>query len=320
MKRLTTAILIVASGALLPGGAAAQTDTCPGFREIVDAAVPPAVGDRELMSRLLAAKVGPQLGQSFDPAVAEKALGDNLRPGPGCRDRTRTCLYRGQRGSVLQAKLPAGLLTYLNPKRRFDGAKGVNNDVSEEVARRAALDGFAAFGVPAAEIGPPFVRALMAATQDTPLKTPTQVLRAEVHVNVPRHVEGTPVFASRTMAAIDGAGRIARLYVQWPDFSILPGLRPEATLPRPAVVEQVLEKMAADNPCGSVSKVLARIAYVPSSLLERSDESNEVPGDEKVRGFVPALAVFVVPPEVRPGETVLGEQEFVVPLLGAPPQ
>src|SRR6185295_2490274 len=85
MKRLTTAVLIVVSGALLPGGVAAQTDTCPG-----------------------------------------------------CRDRTRTCLYRGQRGSVLQAKLPAGLLTYLNPQRRFDGAKGVNNAVSEELARQAA--------------------------------------------------------------------------------------------------------------------------------------------------------------------------------------
>jgi len=320
MKTLTTAVLVVASAALLPGRAGAQTDTCPGFREIVEAGVPATVGDRDLMARLLAAKVGPQLGQTFDPAVAEKALADNLRPSAACRDRSRPCFYHGQRGSLLRASLPAGQLTYLNPQRRFLAERGVNNDVSEEVARRTALDGLAAFGVPAAETGPPMVRALMAATQDTPLKTRTQILRAEVHVNVSRLVEGTPVVASRTMAAIDGAGRIARLYVQWPDFSLIPGLRVEATLPRPAVVQSVLDKVGTDNPCGSVSKVFARIAYVPTSFLERSEESNEEPGNEKVRGFVPALDVVVVPPEPKLGETSLGEQGFVVPLLGNPPQ
>ena len=321
MKRLIRVIPIVVSGALLPGLAGAQ-GTCPAFRDMAEAAVPSAVGDREVMARLLGVKVGPQLSQNFDSATAEKAVGDHLRPDASCRRAgAAPCFYRNPvSGSVLHLKLPAGRATYLNPGRRFLGARGVDNPVTEAEAQRLALAGFAAFGVPSGEMGPPFVRALMAATQDAPLKTKTQVLRAEVHVNVQRHVEGTPVFASHVMAAVSARDQIARLYVEWPDFSLLPGLSPAGTRPRPAVVESVVEKMGADNPCGSVEHVLAHIAYVPARLADPQDEDNAGPEGENAGAFVPALVVFAVPPEARDGEIQLGEQQFVIPLLAAPPR
>jgi hypothetical protein len=298
MKTLTTAVLVVASAALLPGRAGAQTDSCPGFREIVEAGVPTTVGDRDLMVRLLAAKVGPQLGQTFDPAVAEKALADNLRPSAACRDHSRPCFYHGQRGSLLRASLTAGQLTYLNPQRRFLAERGVNNDVSEEVARRTALDGLAAFGVPAAEIGPPMVRALMAATQDTPLKTPTQVLRAEVHVNVsPRR--GRSRVASRTMAPSTARGGIARLYVR--ARSLIPGLRVEATAPADGRPGRPGED-GRRQPMRSVAKVFAR---TPTSRrrLERS-ENNE-PATRRSAASARVGGRSATSPL---GETSLGEQ------------
>ncbi|PYQ06658.1 MAG: hypothetical protein DMF82_05615 [Acidobacteria bacterium] len=321
MKRLIRAVPFAAAGVLLAGSAPAQ-ETCPGFRDMAEAAVPTAAGDREVMARLLGVKVGAQLSQSFDPATAEKAVGDHLHPDAGCRRAgAAPCFYRNRiSGSVLHLKLPAGRATYLNPSRRFLGARGVDNPVTEAEAQRLALAGFAGFGVPAAEMGPPFVRALMAATQDAALKTKTQILKAEVHVNVQRHVEGTPVFASRLMAAVSAKDQIARLYVEWPDFSLLPGLSPAGTRPRPAVVESVVEKMGADNPCGSVAHVMAHIAYVPARLADPQEEDNGGAEGENAGAFVPALVVFAVPPEARDGEVQLGEEQFVVPLLTPPPR
>jgi len=159
----------------------------------------------------------------------------------------------------------------------------------------------------------------MAAAQDTQLLVRTQVLRAEVHVNFTRQVGGVPVVGSRSMAAIGSDNQIARLYVEWPDFSLIPGLAPEATRPRPAVVASLVEKLASDNPCGTVGRLLARIAYVPASFLERRGEDNGGPNEHLPKGYVPALAVFVVPPDVRDGRSGLAEQEVFIPLLGPTP-
>ena len=41
------------------------------------------------------------------------------------------------------------------------------------------------------------------------------------------------------VAAIGTDGKVARLYVPWPDFTILPGLCPADTLPRAAVVARL---------------------------------------------------------------------------------
>jgi len=68
MKRLIRAVPFAAAGVLLAGSAPAQ-ETCPGFRDMAEAAVPTAAGDREVMARLLGVKVGAQLSQSFDPAT-----------------------------------------------------------------------------------------------------------------------------------------------------------------------------------------------------------------------------------------------------------
>jgi hypothetical protein len=324
-RQQATLLLIFGAGALVSANSAAQAQdtvptTCPGFREMAEAAVPQAVGDRDLMGRLLAVKVSPQLSQTFAPRALGRAVGDPLRSDPDCRPTG--CVLRGAgSGSLLQFKLSAGRAVYLNPDRRFLAAAGLDNQVSEAQATRATREALSALGLPFSELGRIDVRPLMAAAQDTLLLTRTQVLRAEVHVNLTRQVEGTRVFASRAVAAIGRDGHVARLYVQWPDFAIVPGLRPENTRPRPAVVAELLEKVSADNPCGTVARVLAHIAYVPASLLEPSGEDDGDHG-EKTAGFAPGLVVTVVPPEARetPGQIALGEQQLLLPLLATPPQ
>jgi hypothetical protein len=319
-----TLVLTFSAGAIASAASVAQAQdpapNCPGFREMAEAAVPPAVGDRELMGRLLAVEVGPQLSQTFAPRALGHAVRDPFRSDPDCGPTG--CVLRGaSSGSLLQFKLSAGRVVYLNPDRRFMAAAGHENEVTEAQATRAAREALSALGLPLSEAGRLDVRALMAAVQDAPLLTHVQVLRAEVHVNLTREVEGTQVFASRSVAAIGTDGRVARLYVQWPDFTIVPGLGPAGTLPRSAVVAALLEKMSADNPCGTVARVLARMAYVPDALLDPSSE-DEVERGERDGGFAPGLVVTVVPPEARetPGQIALAEQQFLLPLLAAPPQ
>jgi hypothetical protein len=303
--------------AATPRAAQAQEPVCPGFREMAEAAVPTTVGDREVMRRLLAPTVGPQLSQTFDPAALAKNVGDELQPDPACqREGSRPCIYRNpSQGSLLYFKLRDGRATYLNPSRRFAGARGVENPTTEAQAQRTTALGLAALGLPH-EVGRLDIRALMAATQDTQLLTPTQVLRAEVHVNITRQVGGVPVVGSRSMAAISSDNQIARLYVEWPDFALVPGLALEGTRARRAVVDSLVEKIAADNPCGTVGRVLAQIAYVPVSFLAPAGESNAGTNESKPRGYVPALSVFVVPPEVRDGRSGLAEQQVFIPLVG----
>jgi hypothetical protein len=316
MKRLMLVVPIVAATALLPHRAGAQ-ETCPAFRELAEASVPGTVGNRDVMTRLLNVRVGPQLSQNFDAAAVEKAVGDQLQPDAACRrEGPAPCFFRNRAtGSVMQRDLLDGRVTYLNPSRRFDAARGIDNPVTNAEALRIAMAGINGFGVPPAEKGPPIVRTLMAATQDAPRRTKTQVLRAEVHVNVQRHVAGTPVFASRVVAAVSAGDQIARLYVNWPDFSIAPGFGPGDTRARPTVVDDVVERLTTDNPCGSIGHVLSHIAYVPLHLTDPLDEDNEGPKGTDQGGFVPALVVFAVPSEPGEGQPHLAEQQFVVPLL-----
>jgi hypothetical protein len=268
---------------------------------------------------MLAVEVGPQLGAAFEPTRAERTVGDQLRADPGCNGRpTHMCFYRNPHsGSVLFTRLDAGLVTYVNPQRRFRGAAGVSNTVTRESALRVAREALPGFALPANELGAPNVSVLMAGSRDTQQPGGPRLLRAELHVRFPRVIAGTPVIPSHVMGVVGADAEIARLYVHWPDFRLQPGLRAERTLSRAAVVDLVLKKMGASNRCGMVARVTAKIAYAPAGLVDVMGEG-EAPGTAEDEGYAPALVVTVVPPATAEdsGEIGLAEQQFLVPLLG----
>ena len=311
------------SVAALPSRALAAQ--CPEFPTLAEKALPPEVGDRAVMGRLLSPTVGPQLSQRFDRKVAEAAVRDQLTSSRGClrpeEDLTchapaPFCIYENTTGSALLVDLDHGHLKYVNRARAFNANDGIPNTVSKADALKLALDAVAEFGVPKPELGPSFVNALMAASQDAARRTPTQALRAEVNVRLPRQVQGTPVLGSDVRVAIGQRGEVARLHVSWPDFRLAPGLAAEGTLPRQLVAEKLAEAIGVDNDCGTVARVEAKVAYVPG---RDAGGQGKADGTAAGDGYVPALVVFLTPPEPAEGlgKVTLAEQQLVVPLLGS---
>jgi hypothetical protein len=226
------------------------------------------------------------------------------------------CFYRNAgRGSLLFTRLRAGDVAYMNPARGFRGAAGIDNTITREAALQTARAALPGFGLPPTEVASGSVAVVKALARDTRQSAPTQVLRALLHVQFQRRIEGTPVSASDVRVIIGPEGNIARLYVRWPDFELQPGLRVEQTIPRADVVDQVVRRIAADNSCGSVAAVRAHITWAPATLVEPLGEADGAADDQG--RFVPALLVAVIPPEVveNSGQISPAEQHFLWPLL-----
>jgi hypothetical protein len=296
---------------------------CPELSALVERALPPEVGDPAVMTRLLNPTVGPQLSKGFDRKVTEAAVHDQLTSSRGClapaeeltcRAPAPFCTYENTTGSSLLVDLGRGRLKYVNRARGFNANEGIPNAVSKPDALNAVLGTVTKFGVPRAELGPSFVNALMAASQDAGRRTTTQTLRAEVNVRLLRQVQGTPVLGSDARVVIDRRGEVARLQVSWPDFRLSPGLAASDTLPRKAVAEALAEAIGAENDCGTVARVEARIAYVPGRDAGGQGKADGPPAGD---GYVPALVVFLTPPEPAEGsgKVTLAEQQLVMPLL-----
>jgi hypothetical protein len=307
---------LVAASLLGPASALAQT--CPSFEELAKEALPLEVGDAGVMERMLSASAKSSLSASFDATAASRNVGDELSPDISCTS-TR-CEYRNTNGSTMRVDLSRGKVTYLNRKRsELNQSNTLSEGAAYEVAWRAAGN----FGVPLDELDQraTFVRALRASSFDRDAGRASSA-RTELHVWMQRQVQGFPVLGSKVHAAVDPSGQVARLHVRWSDFRLAPRLSASSTLSRDKVYEELVMQLRGSNTPCSLAGVRARVAYVPSRLIEGGtgveEEKVYSTAPVSVDEYVPALVVHATPvgqPEDS-GRVTEGGQELVVPLLG----
>jgi hypothetical protein len=322
---------------LLVLAASVEAQKCEkGFLDLVDRSVPADVGNTDVIAALLKPEIArPQLSEAFDRTQAAAAVGDKL-----VLDRTKCpsssseedgqgqldCTFRnGDIGSIMRVKLDKGRIAYLNPARGYEAARGVENKVTRDQALKITNEVLGALGVPLAEIDMlnPEFRILKVAGQDSELKNPPEIHRAEVQIRLARHVGKTPVFDSEAKVAINGAAQVARLHIKWQDFHLPAGLASRQPLSRKAVVQQIDAELSRTHLCDSLSRLDAYIAYVqvqevPVTERVDDDKAGVLGGD----GFVPALVVYAVPvePEEDSGKISMGGQQLTFPLLARAPR
>ncbi len=307
---------LVAASLLGPASALAQT--CPTFEELAREALPLEVGDASIMQRMLSASAKSSLSTAFNASLASRTVGDELSPETSCTS-TR-CVYRNTSGSTMRVDLSRGKVTYLNRQRsELNQSTSLTEGAAYELAYKAAAD----FGVPLDELDgrSTFVRALRASSFDRDTGRASSA-RTELHVWMQRQVLGFPVLGSKVHAAVDPKGQVARLHVRWSDFRLVPKLSASDTLSRDKVYEELVMQLRSSNTPCSLAGVQARVAYVPSRLVEGGtgvEEEKLYPtAPVSVEEYVPALVVHATPvdqPEDS-GRVTEGGQELVVPLLG----
>jgi hypothetical protein len=179
-----------------------------------------------------------------------------------------------------------------------------------------------AFGVPGSEISAnkAVVRELRVTGRGIRSTKPPDKLRAEVHVLLPRVVNGTPVFDSEAKTAIDMRGQVARLHIKWPDFQLVPDLSVQDMLSRDEVTRMVDTEISKENLCKSLARIRAFIAYVPARELALPDQGSDEKDDNTGNGYMPALVVYAIPnaPKEDSGEISEAGQQLAVSLLKSP--
>lgn len=293
--------------------------------QMINAALGPEVGDREVMQRLLNPRIArPQFGESFDPKTVDKTVGESLQPDKACppfKKATSRCDYRSQDGSFMRVDLVRGQVGYVNPKRSSNLM--VNTTLTAARAMSLAAAGFAALGIPAEEISrTPRAAKLMVGARNADDHRSSFSSEPEWHVGVKRHIGGVTVLGSQALAVIDAQGSFSRLYATWPTFAIEPGYTADETISRSAVIASIVERLAGDVNGDSIARLKASIKYARVDRVDGADRSDEVAPDVADRStlFVPALEVTVFPIEQEEDSGITQEagEQFLIGLLGAP--
>jgi len=352
MKRFLLPIVLLGL-CLFPAIVLGQT--CPSLPAMVDLVLPPQVGDSAALGTLLQPAIAsPQLSDAFNLSRVRAALEDlTLRLDssscdPPDAERRRplllqflgrflpllrlqgsnleNCTYRNLTGSELRTKGKDGRYAYVNPARSHQGTQA--NAIDQRTAANKTLQALLALGVPQAEIDvdSQVVRDVNLYAQNLgasgPIGQPT-IVRAEVHPLFHRRVADTLVWDSFGRAAIDVQGRIARLHVRWPDFCIAPGVSANETLTRQQVLNAVVARVAANNPCELIGRVGARLAYVAVDQLDQplsAAAGTEDDEGENDACFLPAVMIAVFGPEAaeNSGQLSLGGELVAIPLFAPP--
>lgn len=304
----------------------AHAQACPDIVALVDAGLPGDIGDVAKMRALLHPAAPPAAGSpGFDRQRVEKAVRANgFTPDPDSCCSDEKCVYRNKAGEVIRLKKSRGKATFLSHVRSSELDENVVPEAAAIAQTRAALS---ILGVPEAEIDLPSIRAaaIEETMADVPSRTagPSVSRRSEVLVRLARHIAGTPVEGSKAGAAIAPSGEIARLKVTWPKFEVAPGLDEADTMSRAEVLRMVADELTALNPCGSLSAVDARIAYIPEAWVQDAGDADTADHDEgephpaRVAAYLPALKVFALPVEQLEDSGVVQDAGLILylPLL-----
>ena len=299
---------------------------------MVTDALPPAVGNRTEMKRLLTPAVKrPQLSEAFKLAAAQRVVGETLVLDKNCKVASAAviapppCLYRTAAGSTFRAGLREGRLDYINPTRHVDWLRKVPNGVRQEAAQATVLRLAGDLAIPPAEILTSRIKLndLFVGTGKAGGTAPFVKLRAEVHVHFPRQVDGTRVLGSSFHGVIDSKGQLARFHAVWPDFALRTGLADSQTLPREEVARRIALRLAEQFTDEDLEKISIAVAYVPVERLEGRDTPDSE-GSVLVRNertlFEPALVIHALPPETGEDSGKIDPPvvEIVQSLLEAP--
>lgn len=324
-------IVLALIGFSLSGAARTQEPPAEILRKVSDA-LPPAVGNRAEMKRLLTPAVKhPQLSEAFKLAGAQRVVGETLVLDKNCKVASSAaiapppCLYRTAAGSVFRAGLREGRLDYINPARHVDWLRKVPNGVKQDVAQATVLRLAGDLAIPPAEILASRIKRndLFVGSGKAGGAEPFVKLRAEVHVHLPRQVDGTRVLGSSFRGVIDAKGQLARFHAVWPDFVLRAGLADSQTLPREEVARRIALRLAEQFNDEDLDQISIAVAYVPVDRLNRRDTPDSE-GSVLVRTertlFEPALVIHALPPETGEDSGKIDPPviEIVEPLLEAP--
>lgn len=323
---------------LAPASAPAQM-SCTDFQSLVEATLPPQVGDLGAIQGLLNPPIAdPQMGELMkDRKFVKNALrsidaGSLKADKSDCRYDGRKarrfskgedpydhvdCTQRGRKsGEVLRLKLADGHVVYLNPTRSYDTLAGIENTQSLNDALVTTTAAAINFGVPVSELSTLFRDAVRIKVAGVPLDfesgTPdlgnSEVHVAEILALVGRDIAGVPVHDSGLRMAIDAKGQVARMNIRWPDFCIDPaaGQDLSSTLrSENDVVAAAVEAMGEQNDCLTLAGIQQRIMYVRGDIGGEGPETADDEGDpeEAEEGTVRPTSCYV-PALVIDAETI----------------
>lgn len=321
MKR-TTSLGCLALLLTLAGQAHAQ-QSCSQLVTLIDQAIGAEAGNAALVTQMysgLDAWTSDGLSKRFDAGATGEVTGDRFRRNRSCSStkerRANSRAYRCRFSSkadahiVLDADMPTGQVTYLNPGRRYLGA--VENQISPETAKATAIQLAEALGVPAAEVGSDFAtvaeRVRVTATRGNPMSKVTR--RSEVFVKLPRLVNGFPVHGSDARVAIDVAGMPARAYVDWADFAPAAPLSAMRALSRSEIVDRIAEELGDLAPCGHFGRMVAKVGWIEAPL----PGYGEIPTGR----YIPGVRVLAISSDSLPAGHLSGPtHDLVFPIVEA---
>ena len=175
--------------------------------------------------------------------------------------------------ATLRIDPAGGYARYISRQRAYQHGTTIPVGVGEARALDLAMDASAELELPLDDQGGNvYIQEVhMSANAKGSQEAPRTYVR-ETQVIVKRAVNDIPVVGSELRAAVANHGQIARLKVQWPEFSISRAarvLRSEADVVQEAVARVVAQEEYVDE-------VLTRVVYVPTDA-----------------GFMPALELSV---------------------------
>jgi hypothetical protein len=321
------------AGALAPQASRAE-ENCSSHRQLLEQALPADLKDAA-RAMIAAQPAAGQLTEAFNPRVIGGVLGDRLRPDKtqcrfgGKKKDTRLieCVWTSRAGSVLEVDLARGDISYVNRIRsRWSDEE---NQIKPEVAIDALKQVASGLGVPTSEWREPTARNVMAGVSGVPgsngSDAGTTIRRAWVAASATRQIGGFPVLGSAVYAAINAAGDVARIQIDWPELRLAEGVSDADALTRQEILDRGLEALGAEISCDNLSEVHAVAVLAPAALLPAGapdDDDVEQSTEDQGRvatspDYVPALLVYAFAPETQEGEGKITSpaREFVLPLV-----
>jgi hypothetical protein len=133
------------------------------------------------------------------------------------------------------------------------------------------------------------------------------------------------VLGSAVYAAINAAGEVARMQIDWPELRLADGVSDADALTRQEIIERGLAALGAEISCDNLGEVhavavLAPAAFLPAGAPDDDDVEQSTEDQGRVAtspDYVPALLVYAFAPETEEGEGKITSpaREFVLPLV-----
>lgn len=219
------------------------------------------------------------------PDAVLKAVNDSPLKTPAATNAPR--VVDGER--VLRVSPELGEVRYVNNSLNWSPdrpAKLVDN----ETALRIVNNAFDGLGMPRPEFDKPRVDTQAGHDASTTSAADSATFEMYRLVTVNRRIRDLPVLGSRARVAIAGSGRIQRLRVKWPPFTMREGLRLRQ---RDVVAREIVSLIMQQDPVSLVGVrgsdltkfVSARLAYAPQEMTRAyrrgpADKDTEKPLDE----------------------------------------